>query len=40
MRLGIRGDQDEVLARWAFMDYQVRSFLDDLVEHGRAVFVS
>lgn len=33
-------EDNRIVARWAFMDYQVRSFLDDLVEHGRAVFVS
>lgn len=39
--LGIRdGDTDVIVARWAYMDYQVRSFVDDLIEHGRAVFVS
>lgn len=26
--------------RWAFMDYQVRSVLDDLADKGKAVFVS
>ena len=29
----------EVLERWAFMDYQVRSVLEDLRDKGRAVFV-
>ena len=38
--LGLRNDEGEVTARWAFMDYQVRSFLTDLVEDGRAIFVS
>lgn len=34
------GHQIKVLAAWGFMDYQVRSFLDDLIETGRAVFTS
>ena len=39
--LGLRGeDYDEVIARCAFMDYEVRSFVSDLIETGRAVFVS
>lgn len=38
--LGIRNEKEEVVARWAFMDYQVRSFVEDLVNHGRAVFTS
>lgn len=29
-----------ILRRWAFADYQVRSFLDDLLSEGRAEFVS
>jgi hypothetical protein len=29
-----------ITARWAFMDYQVRSFLTDLADTGKAVFVS
>ena len=29
-----------ILKRWAFMDYQLRSHLDDLVEKGKAVFIS
>lgn len=28
-----------ILARWAFMDYQVRSVLEDLRDTGKAVFV-
>lgn len=28
-----------ILERWAYMDYQVRSFCDDLLETGEAVFV-
>ncbi len=38
--LGIRDENGEVRARWAYMDYQVRSFVSDLVERGEAVFVS
>jgi hypothetical protein len=29
-----------ILERWAYMDYQVRSFCDDLLETGEAVFIS
>jgi hypothetical protein len=29
-----------ILKRWAFMDYQLRSPLEDLVEKGKAVFIS
>ena len=29
-----------ILKRWAFMSYEVRSFLTDLADNGRAVFVS
>jgi len=29
-----------VTAAWGFMDYQVRSFLEDLRDKGKAVFVS
>lgn len=29
-----------ILERWAFMDYQVRSVLEDLRDTGKAVFVS
>jgi hypothetical protein len=38
--LGIRNDVGEPLAAWGFMDYQVRSFLSDLVDNGKAVFIS
>jgi hypothetical protein len=38
--LGIRDENGAVLARWGYMDYQVRSFLDDLIQDGKAVFVS
>ena len=36
--LGIREEDGVPLERWGFMDYQVRTFLDDLIETGRAVF--
>lgn len=29
-----------ILERWAFMDYQVRSVLEDLRDKGEAVFIS
>lgn len=29
-----------ILERWAFMDYQVRSVLEDLRDTGKAVFIS
>ena len=29
-----------IISRWGYMDYEVRSFLDDLLETGKAVFVS
>jgi hypothetical protein len=38
--LGLRDEQGEVTAAWAFMDYQVRSFLQDLLTDGEAVFIS
>jgi len=37
--LGIRR-LGAVWAAWGFMDYQVRSFLTDLVEHGLAIFTN
>lgn len=30
----------EIVERWAFMDYQVRSVLEDLRDKGEAVFIS
>ena len=36
--LGIRGEDETVLERWAFMSYQIRSFCDDLLTTGEAVF--
>ena len=38
--LGLRDKDGEPTNAWAYMDYQVRSFLEDLVEHGKAVFLS
>jgi len=38
--LGIRNENNEVIYAWAFMDYQVRSFLEDLLEKGEAIFIS
>ena len=38
--LGLRDENGNVTARWAFMDYQVRSFVTDLIKTGKAVFVS
>jgi len=38
--LGLRDELGEPIAAWGFMDYQVRSFLTDLIENGRAVFIS
>jgi hypothetical protein len=38
--LGIRGDDETILERWAFMSYQVRSFCDDLLTTGEAVFIN
>lgn len=39
--LGIlKPDSDEVEAAWGFMDYAVRSFVDDLIDKGEAVFTS
>ncbi len=37
---GINDYYDPILERWAFMDYQVRSFMDDLADRGVATFVS
>ena len=38
--LGFYDEDGNVYARWAFMDYALRSFLTDLAETGKAVFVS
>lgn len=37
--LGIRGDSG-ILARWAYMDYQIKSPLDDLANNGEVIFIS
>lgn len=31
-------DEESVYARWCYMDYQVKSPLDDLLEYGQAIF--
>jgi len=36
----ISEDRLTVLERWAYMDYQIRSPLEDLLRHGRCVFTS
>ena len=38
--LGVCDEEETILERWAFMNYQVRSFLDDLADHGKATFIS
>ena len=38
--LGLRDDEGNVTARWAFMSYAVELFSDVLREHGKVVFVS
>lgn len=35
-----RDEADRVTAAWGFMDYALRSFVDDLIETGKAVFTS
>ena len=37
--LGIRDHKGRIFHHWAYMDYQVRSFIDDLIETGRAIFI-
>jgi hypothetical protein len=37
---GTMGMVQPILKRWAFMNYQIKSPLDDLVDIGQAVFVS
>lgn len=34
--IGTRDEQDTVTERYAYMRYQVRSFLDDLADYGNA----
>jgi len=36
--LAILDEAGQILHRWGFMDYQVRSVLQDLAERGRAEF--
>jgi len=38
--LGLRDEDGKPEAAWGFMDYQVRSFLTDLRDKGKAVFIS
>lgn len=39
--LGIRGEEYvDVEERWGFMDYALRSFVTDLIESGKAVFIA
>lgn len=38
--LGLRSENGEPCTAWGFMDYQLRSFLTDLVDKGEAKFIS
>lgn len=38
--LGFADPDGEPNECWAYMNYQVRSFLDDLITDGKAIFVS
>lgn len=38
--IGFRDGNSKPTAAWGFMDYALRSFVDDLIETGKAVFVS
>lgn len=38
--LGIRDENETIVERWAFMDYQVRSALQNLLDYGKVVFVA
>ena len=38
--LGLRDNEGNPTNAWAFMDYQIRSFLNDLVKTGEAIFIS
>ena len=37
--LGVRGENDTIIERWAFMDYQIKSVLEDLLNEGAVQFV-
>lgn len=37
--LGRLDEDGEVSHRWAFMDYQIKSLLEELLEHGKVQFV-
>jgi hypothetical protein len=39
-RDSFRGFYQPILQRWAFMDYAIRSFLADLMNTGKAVFIA
>jgi len=34
------GEYAPILHRWGFMDYQIRSVLEDLLEKGKVIFVA
>ena len=38
--IGLRDEEGKPTAAWGFMDYALRSFVDDLIDTGRATFVS
>jgi len=38
--ISIRDEIGEVAERWAFMDYQVVSFVEELIDYGSATFIS
>lgn len=38
--LGLRDESGKVTAAWGYMDYCLRSFVDDLINNGKAVFTS
>ena len=38
--LGVKDKRHKLIAAYAFMDYAVRCFVDDLIETGKAVFIS
>lgn len=37
--LCIKNDNDEIVERWAFMDYMMRSPLEDLILKGKVILV-
>lgn len=38
--IGIYSENGKVKERWAFMDYQLRSVLEDLRDFGKVIFIS